>query len=72
MSFIVILMSFQTIYSINYDLTNLSFHKNDFNGLRWVAFFATSHSKSPCDGIVQLLTTKLFTIMMEAWNLTHY
>ena len=34
------------------NFTNLSFHKKDFNGIcaEW-HFFATSHSKSPCDGI---------------------
>ena len=34
------------------NFTNLSFHKNDFNGIcaEW-HFFATSQGKRPCDGI---------------------
>ena len=39
-------------YKYYKNFTNLSFHKNDFNGIcaGW-HFFATSHGKSPCDGI---------------------
>ena len=47
--------------------TNQSFHKNDFNGIcAECHFFATSHSKSPSDGIGRTVKRSVFRASLQA------